>query len=58
MMNLILSKAIQGLARGYSVGAQDYVRKPVDFAEFPEAVKVLGIYGLMTNQLPPKRNSV
>jgi hypothetical protein len=31
------------------------VRKPVDFNEFVEAAKVLGIYWLMINQLPPDR---
>jgi two-component system response regulator len=31
------------------------VRKPVDFAEFLEAVRVLGIFWLMTNQPPPER---
>jgi len=43
--------------RGYSLGANSYVRKPVDFAEFMEAVKVLGIYWLMMNQPPPERSA-
>jgi two-component system, response regulator len=47
----------QDLVQGYPPGADDYVRKPIAFAEFPEAVKVLGIYWLMTNQLPPERNT-
>lgn len=43
---------------GYSLGANSYVRKPVDFAEFIEAVKSLGLYWLILNQGPPVRNRV
>lgn len=39
----------------YNFGANSYVRKPVDFNEFQEAVKVLGIYWLMTNEPPPEK---
>ena len=52
---LTSSKEEQDLISGYSLGANSYVRKPVDFAEFVEAVKVLGIYWLMMNQGPPER---
>jgi two-component system, response regulator len=52
---LTSSKEEQDLVSGYSLGANSYVRKPVDFAEFLEAVKVLGIYWLMMNQSPPER---
>jgi len=51
---LTSSKEDQDLISGYSLGANSYVRKPVDFAEFVEAVKVLGIYWLMMNQSPPE----
>ena len=54
---LTSSKEEQDLAQGYSLGANSYVRKPVDFAEFQEAVRLLGIYWLMTNQPPPERNT-
>ncbi|WP_140631808.1 response regulator [Methylibium rhizosphaerae] len=54
---LTSSKEEQDLISGYSLGANSYVRKPVDFAEFVEAVKVLGIYWLMMNQSPPERPS-
>jgi two-component system response regulator len=54
---LTSSKEEQDLIQGYSLGANSYVRKPVDFAEFQEAVRLLGIYWLMTNQPPPVRNS-
>ena len=54
---LTSSKEEQDLIHGYSLGANSYVRKPVDFAEFVEAVRLLGIYWLMTNQPPPERHS-
>jgi|SRR5579859_6043603 len=54
---LTSSKEEQDLIHSYSLGANSYVRKPVDFAEFQEAVRVLGIYWLMTNQPPPERNA-
>jgi len=54
---LTSSKEEHDLAHSYSLGANSYVRKPVDFAEFMEAVRVLGIYWLMTNQPPPERNT-
>lgn len=52
---LTSSKEEQDLISGYSLGANSYVRKPVDFNEFLEAVKVLGIYWLLMNQSPPPR---
>lgn len=52
---LTSSKEEQDLISGYSLGANSYVRKPVDFNEFLEAVKVLGIYWLLMNQNPPER---
>jgi two-component system response regulator len=54
---LTSSKEEQDLISGYSLGANSYVRKPVDFAEFVEAVKVLGIYWLMMNESPPERGT-
>lgn len=54
---LTSSKEEQDLISGYSLGANSYVRKPVDFAEFVEAVKVLGIYWLMMNQSPPEMST-
>lgn len=54
---LTSSKEQQDLIQGYALGANSYVRKPVDFTEFLEAVRLLGIYWLMTNQPPPERQS-
>ena len=41
------------LVEGYSLGANSYVRKPVDFTQFAEAVRQLGLYWLILNEAPP-----
>ena len=41
------------LERAYGLGANSYVRKPVDFAEFQEAANKLGVYWLTLNEPPP-----
>ena len=50
---LTASKEHEDLARGYALGANAYVRKPVDFAEFAEAAKTLGLFWLLLNEAPP-----
>lgn len=40
--------------RSYDNGANAYVRKPVEFAEFAEAVKALGLFWLIVNEPPPE----
>jgi two-component system response regulator len=52
---LTSSKENEDIERGYSLGANAYVRKPVDFAEFAEATKTLGLFWLLLNEPPPKR---
>jgi two-component system response regulator len=44
------------LISGYSLGANSYIRKPVDFEQFVDAVKQLGLYWLVLNEAPPKPN--
>lgn len=41
------------LLNGYELGANSYVRKPVDFSAFSEAVRQLGLYWLLINEAPP-----
>ena len=41
------------LVTGYNLGANSYIRKPVDFQEFLVAVRRLGLYWLLLNQPPP-----
>jgi len=43
------------LIESYRLGANSYVRKPVDFTEFAEAVRQLGLYWLLLNEAPPGR---
>ncbi len=43
----------QDVVNGYKLGANSYVRKPVDFKEFVEAIKLLGLYWLLWNEPPP-----
>jgi two-component system, response regulator len=41
------------MIRSYDLGANAYVRKPVDFGEFAEAAKTLGLFWLLVNEPPP-----
>lgn len=50
---LTSSKEEQDLINGYSLGVNSYVRKPVDFNHFAEAVSHLGLYWLLINEMPP-----
>lgn len=53
---LTSSKEEQDILKGYTLGANSYIQKPVDFQNFFEAVQTLGLYWLIMNESPNKLN--
>jgi two-component system response regulator len=51
---LTTSREEQDIAACYDLGVNSYIRKPVDFAQFAEAVQHLGLYWLVLNEPPPQ----
>ena len=52
---LTSSKEEQDIIKSYDLGVNSYIRKPVDFNQFAEAIKYLGLYWLVINETPPSR---
>ncbi|PSB20467.1 two-component system response regulator [filamentous cyanobacterium CCP2] len=50
---LTTSNEEQDLLNSYSLGCNSYIRKPVDFLQFSEAIRQLGMYWLLMNEPPP-----
>jgi two-component system response regulator len=51
---LTSSREEQDRLQGYLSGANSYIRKPIDFAHFVEAVRQVGLYWLVLNEPPPE----
>jgi len=49
---LTSSNQEEDLVKSWDLGANSYIRKPIDFNEFSEVVRQLGVYWLLLNQLP------
>lgn len=54
---LTSSKEDEDIISSYSLGANAYVRKPVDYLEFVKAAKTLGLFWLVLNEPPPRRRT-
>lgn len=50
---LTSSNEEQDVTAGYDLGVNSYIRKPVDFLQFAEAIRTLGLYWLVMNEPPP-----
>jgi len=51
---LTTSKEEQDVAASYDLGVNSYIRKPVDFTQFAQAIQQVGLYWLVLNEEPPK----
>ena len=54
---LTSSREERDMLEGYHLGANSYIRKPVDFEQFAKAVMELGLYWLVLNEVPPSNGS-
>jgi two-component system response regulator len=46
------------MLNGYALGANSYIRKPVDFLQFTDCVRQLGLYWLVLNESPPRPTAI
>ncbi len=53
---LTSSREQEDMIKGYSLGANSYVRKPVDFSQFMDAIQQLGLYWLVLNERPAHKS--
>jgi len=54
---LTTSREEKDVVSSYELGCNSYVRKPVDFNQFAEAIRQLGLYWLVINEAPPDRKA-
>jgi two-component system response regulator len=52
---LTASREAEDVLRSYSLGANAYIRKPVDFAQFVDVALTIGVFWLRLNEQPPPR---
>ena len=54
---VILTSSLQeeDIVKGYKLGANSYIRKPVDFTKFVESIQHMGLYWLVLNEPPPPK---
>ncbi len=54
---LTTSRQEQDIIDSYRLGANSYIAKPVDFNDFIEAIRQLGLYWLVINEIPPRKGA-
>lgn len=54
---LTSSRQDEDVTQGYAFGANAYVRKPVDYGEFVDAARTLGVFWLTVNEVPPPKHT-